>query len=150
MLCLLFFLCCMSAKFSFVQLLICLSISIFFFLPKSQIYLSFFGWSYIFIDEDLNLRSIFNLNENHFFPLCCDVWRPHGDRPASDRRGPSRSAELIFNQDFQGLFIYIIILALGCGDHGRVGGIIMTFRFMKNWGIEKKKEMNKQNKLETE
>lgn len=112
----------------------------FFFLPKSQIYLSFFGWSYIFIDEDLNLRSIFNLNENHFSPLYCDVWRPHGDRPASDRRGPSRSAELIFNQDFQGLFIYIIILALGCGDHGRVGGIIMTFRFMKNWGIEKKRK----------
>lgn len=83
---------------------------------------------------------MFHLNDNHFFPLCCKVWRPHRDRPASDRRGPSRSTELIFNQDFQGLFIYIIILALGCGDHGGVGEIIVTFRFMKNWGMEKKRK----------
>lgn len=45
--------------------------------------------------------------------------------------------ELIFNQDFQGLFVYIIILVLCCRDDGELGEIIMTFSFMKI-GIEKR------------
>lgn len=51
----------------------------------------------------------------------------------SIHRGLSRSVELIFNQDFEGLFIYIIILVLCGGDDGGLGQIIMTFSFMKNW-----------------
>lgn len=50
----------------------------------------------------------------------------------SVHREPSRSVELIFNQDFQGLLIYIIILVLCWGDDGELGEIIMTFSFMKN------------------
>lgn len=45
----------------------------------------------------------------------------------SIHRGLSRSTQLIFNQDFQGLLIYIIIF----GDDGELGEIIMTFSFMK-------------------
>lgn len=55
----------------------------------------------------------------------------------SIHRAPSRSMELIFNQDFQGLFVYIIILVLCCRDDGELGEIIMTFSFMKI-GIEKR------------
>lgn len=55
----------------------------------------------------------------------------------SIHRGLSRSKEFIFNQDFQGLFIYIIILVLCCGYDGELGEIIMTFSFMKNWGKNK-------------
>lgn len=44
----------------------------------------------------------------------------------------SRSTQLIFNQDFQGLYIYIIILVLCCGDQGAVAEIRMTFSFMKH------------------
>lgn len=130
----------------------CLVVDLFvdlpFFLPKSQIYLPFF-WTKLHI-----YRCRFKPKEHVSFK-----WKPFfsppsaamfGDRTGTglrqNRRGPSRSTELIFNQDFQGLFIYIIILALGCGDHGGVGEIIMTFRFMKNWGIEKNREMNKQKK----
>lgn len=51
--------------------------------------------------------------------------------------------ELIFNQDFQGLFIYIIILVLCRGDDGELGEIIMTLSFMKNWGGKKRKELKR-------
>lgn len=42
--------------------------------------------------------------------------------------------ELIFNQDFQGLFIYMIILVLCWGDDGGLGEIRLTISFMKTWG----------------
>lgn len=65
---------------------------------------------------DLNLRSSFPLNKSP----PCPVAMTGGGRLASDRRGTSRRAELIFNQDFQGLFIYIIIF--GAPLFGITGG----------------------------
>lgn len=76
MLCLLFLFVLHECKIHFC-LVVDLFVDLHFFLPKSQIYLPFFGWSYIFIDEDLNLRSMFHLNEYHFFPPSAAMF---GDR----------------------------------------------------------------------
>lgn len=108
---------------------VCLFLPFFFFL--AAIYLPF-GWNYIYQHEsvDWNLRGCFPLNKSP----PCPVAMAGGGRLASDRRGTSRRAELIFNQDFQGLFIYIIIF--GAPLFGITGGSEGLWWLLGLWKIK--------------